>query len=83
MSARHAAKVAIYMGSDSDLPVMAESARILRELEIEFELPRSGAIQLEAETAYQLLPDMGLIFQATEARDRESIARFVTQVLTR
>ena len=53
------------------------------QLEIEFELPRSGAIRLEAETAYQLLPDMGLIFQATEARDRESIVRFVTQVLMR
>ena len=39
------------------------------------------ACELEAETAYQLLPDMGLIFHATRQSDREAIAAFVTNAL--
>ena len=50
-------------------------------VEVEFELPRSGHIKVEAEAAYQLLPDVGLIFHATPSRDREAIANFVTHTL--
>ena len=32
------ADVLIIMGSDSDLPVMAEAARVLEELEVSFDL---------------------------------------------
>ncbi len=35
--------VAIYMGSDSDLTVMAEAARVLRRLDVPFELEVSSA----------------------------------------
>lgn len=52
-----------------------------RRVELSFALPRSGRLQLEAETAYQLLPDMGLIFHATRQSDREAIAAFVTNSL--
>jgi hypothetical protein len=52
-----------------------------RRLEVSFELPRSGRLSLEAETAYQLLPDMGMIFHATRQSDREAIAAFVTSTL--
>ncbi len=37
------ARVSILMGSDSDLPVMAEAARVLRRLEVEFELHVTSA----------------------------------------
>ncbi len=49
-----------------------------RRVELSFELPRSGRLELEAETAYQLLPDIGMIFHATRKSDREAIAAFVT-----
>ncbi len=51
--------------------------------QLRFELPRSGTIEVEAEAAYQLLPDLGLIFAPTSARHREAIADFVTRALTR
>jgi hypothetical protein len=50
-------------------------------LELSFELPRSGRLSLEAETAYQLLPDLGMIFHATRQSDRAAIASFVTNAL--
>jgi hypothetical protein len=49
-----------------------------RRVELSFALPRSGRLQLEAETAYQLLPDIGLIFHATRQSEREAITAFVT-----
>jgi len=52
-------------------------------LQLEFELPRSGTIRVNAETAYQLLPDVGLIFHATRTRDREAILGFLTDTLMR
>ena len=51
------------------------------QLELEFDLPRVGTIELSAETAYQLLPDVGLIFHATRTRDREAIFQFVSDTL--
>lgn len=50
-------------------------------VELSFELPRAGRLELEAETAYQLLPDLGMIFHATRASDREAIRSFVTATL--
>jgi hypothetical protein len=50
-------------------------------LQLSFELPQSGRLELEAETAYQLLPDVGLIFHATRASDRQAIVSFVTRTL--
>jgi hypothetical protein len=52
-----------------------------RRLEISFALPRAGRLSIEAETAYQLLPDMGMIFHATRQSDREAITAFVTNTL--
>ncbi len=48
---------------------------------LSFELPRAGRLELEAETAYQLLPDLGMIFHATRASDREAIKGYVAQTL--
>jgi hypothetical protein len=50
-------------------------------VELSFSLPRTGAIAVEAESAYQLVPDVGMIFHAIPARQREAIAGFVTATL--
>jgi len=51
--------------------------RLGSELEIAFELPQIGTVETRAESAYQLLPDLGLVFQATKASSREAILSFV------
>ncbi len=51
------------------------------ELEIAFDLPRVGTVATSAETAYQLLPDTGLVFQKTPAVFRRAIQHFVEQNL--
>ena len=51
------------------------------ELEIAFELPRVGLIQTRAETAYQLVSETGLVFQATPAASRRAILSFVVENL--
>ena len=43
MSAKHGARVAILMGSDSDLPVMAEAVKVLDKLGIGYELHVASA----------------------------------------
>ena len=45
------AKVLILMGSDSDLPVMAEAAKILGKLEVPYELYVSSAHRCPDRTA--------------------------------
>jgi phosphoribosylaminoimidazole carboxylase PurE protein len=45
------AKVAILMGSDSDLPVMSEAARVLRSLGVPFRLEVTSAHRSPARTA--------------------------------
>jgi len=44
------ASVAILMGSDSDLPVMAEAARILRDLDVGYEVHVTSAHRTPART---------------------------------
>jgi hypothetical protein len=51
------------------------------QVEISFELPRSGIIRTQAETAYQLVPDLGLVFAGTSAENRRAIVSFVEQTL--
>lgn len=50
------------------------------ELEIAFELPRTGLVEARAETTYQILPDTGVVFEATPAL-RAAIQRFVVEQL--
>jgi len=52
-----------------------------RRVELSFALPRAGRLSIAAESAYQLLPDMGMIFHATRQSDREAITSFVTSTL--
>ena len=43
MSQTKSPRVAILMGSDSDLPVMSEAARVLRDLQVDFEVEVTSA----------------------------------------
>ncbi|MCG8587887.1 MAG: PilZ domain-containing protein [Proteobacteria bacterium] len=47
-----------------------------------FELPGFGDLELEAETAYQLLPDLGLVFHAAPPQQRDAIAAYVADELS-
>lgn len=49
--------------------------------ELSFSLPREGPIEMQVETAYQLLPDVGLVFHGVPTRYRDAIVRFVTASL--
>jgi hypothetical protein len=50
-------------------------------LALGFELPRSGPLEVDAEIAYQLVPDLGVVFNATSPSVREAIAAYVTSAL--
>jgi hypothetical protein len=50
-------------------------------IELRFELPHAGALDLVAETGYQLVPDTGVIFHATSPDDRAAIGLFVKEAL--
>lgn len=52
-------------------------------LDLAFDLPGAGTLEIEAETAYQLVPDLGLVFNATPPETRDAIAHWVTDTLTR
>jgi hypothetical protein len=50
-------------------------------LVLSFELPawlRLGRLEIEADSAYQLLPDNGLVFSGLGVREREALQAFVT-----
>ena len=51
-------------------------------MDLSFELPKAGAINLQAEVAYQLVPESGLIFLATLPTDRSAISEFVMSTIT-
>jgi hypothetical protein len=51
------------------------------KLKLRLTLPRQGQLDLPAEVAYQLVPDVGLVFSAARAHVRAAIAEFVSQSL--
>ena len=61
-------------------PLLLESRLVLS-----FELPawlRLGRLEIEADSAYQLLPDNGLVFSGLGVREREALQAFVTASTT-
>lgn len=50
-------------------------------IELCFSLPKAGSVELGAEAGYQLIPDVGLIFNATPPPVRQAIANFVEGAL--
>jgi hypothetical protein len=59
----------------------SETIPLGQEIRLDLVLPNAGAISLEAEAAYQLLPDIGLVFNGMSPADREVLERFVSQTL--
>lgn len=56
-----------------------ETIPLGQRLRIEFALPETGSIRINAEAAYQLLPDVGLVFSGVAPGHREMLERFVTE----
>ena len=60
-----------------------EALALGSSLEIRFELPRADGLGVVAEAAYQLLPDVGLLFHDLPGRERRAIQDFVSYTLGR
>ena len=58
-----------------------EAILLGQRLQVELDLPRQPSLVVEAEAAYQLLPDTGLVFNAIDAGSREALGRFVTDTI--
>lgn len=56
-----------------------EAIPLGQRVELELSIPQAGALRLDAEATYQLLPDIGLVFNAVEPGHREVLERFVAQ----
>lgn len=49
--------------------------------DLRFDLPRRGSISLRAEAAYQLVPDIGVVFSGLPPTAREAIGEFVNDAI--
>ena len=58
-----------------------ESLTLGSTLELCFELPRTGPLTVEAECAYQLVPDVGLVFHALSSAQREAVSGYIGEAL--
>jgi hypothetical protein len=59
----------------------AEVPSLGTRLDMSFSLPRTGVLHLDAEIAYQLVPDLGLVFNGTSPGVRGAIKGFVQDAL--
>lgn len=59
----------------------AEPMPLGASLRLRLELPRRGALDLEADVAYQLLPDLGIVFNAAPARVRETLTEYLNEAM--
>jgi hypothetical protein len=50
-------------------------------LDLSFDLPKAGPMKLCAEAAYQLVPDLGLVFSGIRPSVRDAISGYVADVL--
>ncbi len=50
-------------------------------IRLRFNLPHARTLELDGETAYQLVPDIGVIFNATSPTERAAIGAFVKGAL--
>lgn len=48
---------------------------------LSFDLPPMGAVDIEADVAYQLIPELGLSFHGTAPSERATIAAFIERTL--
>ena len=50
-------------------------------IQLSFDLPKAGSLEFDAECAYQLVPDVGLVFHATTQATRGVVERYVEDAL--
>ena len=62
------------MRSSEDVPLGSH-------ISLSFALPDVGSLEIEAEAAYQLVPNIGLVFSAIEPRVRQAIGAYVIDSL--
>jgi hypothetical protein len=75
--------VAVLSLSESGCLVRTSESLLLgSQVVLRFSLPKSGVIEVCADAGYQLLPDVGLIFNSTPPPVREAIIRFVEESLS-
>jgi hypothetical protein len=75
-------KVAILALSENGCLLRSPEPLLLgTRIELRFDLPHAGLLELFAEAAYQLVPDTGAIFHATSPDDRAAIGLFVREAL--
>jgi hypothetical protein len=58
-----------------------ETPTLGTRLEMSFALPRTGMLRIDAEIAYQLVPDLGIVFNGTSPAVRSAIKSFVQDAL--
>jgi hypothetical protein len=58
-----------------------ETPTLGTRLEMSFALPRAGLLRIDAEIAYQLVPDLGIVFNGTSPAVRDAIKCFVQDAL--
>jgi hypothetical protein len=51
------------------------------QLRLRLALPRHGELELAGDVAYQLLPDVGIVFHAVTTSVREVLSGFVSEAL--
>lgn len=59
----------------------SEDVHLGSMISLEFALPRVGSLEIDAETAYQLVPDVGLVFNAIQPGIRQAIGDYVVDTL--
>jgi hypothetical protein len=75
-------KVAVLSLSENGCLIRSPETLLLgSRLELSFDLPASGRLIFDAETAYQLVPDVGLIFNATSPTERQALSGFIESSL--
>jgi hypothetical protein len=74
--------VAVLSLSESGCLVRSSESLLLgSRISLRFSLPQAGSIEVDAEAGYQLIPDVGLIFNATPPPVRDAIVSFVEGAL--
>ncbi|MFT5442381.1 MAG: hypothetical protein ACI8W3_001423 [Myxococcota bacterium] len=58
-----------------------EAVPLGARVDLTLDLPHVGAVELEAESAYQLVPDLGLVFSAIRPEVRDTIGNYVIDTL--
>ena len=72
--------VNLYETSDGYV-LTAEVPGLGTRLDVSFSLPRSGVLRLDSEIAYQLVPDLGIVFNGTSPGVRDAIRGYVQDAL--